>query len=60
VLPRGTEKVAETGEFVLSPGVYPAIKGADKIMASLYMMEDPSAETLAKIQGEFRQLFLAK
>jgi hypothetical protein len=29
-------------------------------MASLYMMEDPSAETLAKIQGEFRQLFLAK
>jgi iron(III) transport system substrate-binding protein len=58
--PEGQKKVAETGEFVLSPGVYPAIKGADKIMASLYMMEDPSAETLAKIQGEFRQLFLAK
>ena len=56
----GQKKVAATGEFVLSPGVYPAIKGADKIMASLYMMEDPSAETLAKIQGEFRQLFLAK
>ena len=58
--PEGQKKVAETGEFVLSPGVYPAIKGADKIMASLYMMEDPSAETLAKIQGEFRQLFLVK
>jgi iron(III) transport system substrate-binding protein len=58
--PEGQEKVAETGEFVLSPGVYPAIKGADKIMASLYMMEDPIAETLAKIQAEFRQLFLAK
>ena len=58
--PEGQKKVAATGEFVLSPGVYPAIKGADKIMASLYMMEDPSAETLAKIQGEFRQLFLAK
>lgn len=56
----GQKKVAETGEFVLSPGVYPAIKGADKIMANLYMMEDPSAETLAKIQGEFRQMFLAK
>ena len=56
----GQKKVAETGEFVLSPGVYPAIKGADKIMSNLYMMEDPSAETLAKIQGEFRQLFLAK
>jgi len=58
--PEGQKKVAETGEFVLSPGVYPAIKGADKIMASLYMMEDPSAETLAKIQGEFHQLFLVK
>jgi len=29
-------------------------------MSNLYMMEDPSAETLAKIQGEFRQMFLAK
>jgi iron(III) transport system substrate-binding protein len=56
----GQKKIAETGEFVLSPGVYPAIKGADKIMANLYMMEDPSAETLSKIQGEFRQLFLAR
>jgi len=56
----GQKKVAETGEFVLSPGVYPAIKGADKIMASLYMMEDPSAEMLAKLQSEFRQLFLAR
>jgi iron(III) transport system substrate-binding protein len=56
----GQKKVAETGEFVLSPGVFPAIKGADKIMSSLYMMEDPSAEMLAKLQGEFRQLFLAK
>jgi iron(III) transport system substrate-binding protein len=56
----GQKKVAETGEFVLSPGVYPAIKGADKIMANLYMMEDPSSDTLAKIQNEFRQLFLAR
>jgi ABC-type Fe3+ transport system substrate-binding protein len=56
----GQKKVAETGEFVLSPGVFPAIKGADKIMSNLYMMEDPSAEILAKIQGEFRQMFLAK
>jgi len=56
----GQKKVAETGEFVLSPGVYPAIKGADKIMANLYMMEDPSAEMLAKLQSQFRQLFLAK
>jgi len=56
----GQKKVAETGEFVLSPGVYPAIKGADKIVANLYMMEDPSAETLGKLQAEFRQMFIAK
>lgn len=56
----GQKKIAETGEFVLSPGVYPAIKGADKIMANLYMMEDPSAETLNKLQSDFRQLFLAR
>jgi hypothetical protein len=29
-------------------------------MANLYMMEDPSSDTLAKIQNEFRQLFLAR
>jgi len=58
--PEGQKKVAETGEFVLSPGVYPAIKGADKIVANLYMMEDPSAETLSKLQAEFRQMFIAK
>jgi iron(III) transport system substrate-binding protein len=58
--PEGQKKVAETGEFVLSPGIVPAIKGADKIMTDLYMMNDPSADTLAKLQSDFRQLFLAK
>ncbi len=54
----GQRKVAETGEFVLAPGVYPNLQGADKIIASLYMMEDPSAEQLKKLQAEFRQIFL--
>jgi ABC-type Fe3+ transport system substrate-binding protein len=58
--PEGQKKVAETGEFVLSPGIFPNIKDADKILANLYMMEDPSAEQLAKLQNEFRQLFLSK
>ena len=56
----GQRKVAETGEFVMAPGIYPPIKGADKIMANLFLMNDASAEQLAKLQGEFRQLFLAK
>ncbi|MGE5218863.1 MAG: ABC transporter substrate-binding protein [Chloroflexota bacterium] len=58
--PEGQKKVAEAGEFVLSPGIYPAIQGADKIASNLFMMEDPSSETLAKLQSDFRQLFLAK
>ena len=58
--PEGQKKVAETGEFVLSPGIFPAIQGADKIVAGLYMLDDPSADMLAKLQSNFRQLFLAK
>ena len=52
--------VAQTGEFVLHPGIFPAIKGADKIMASVIYMENPSAEQLAKLQSDFRPLFLSK
>jgi hypothetical protein len=58
--PEGQKKVAETGEFVLSPGVYPAVKGAEKIMSMLDLLEDPSAEQLQRLQSDFRQIFLAK
>ena len=58
--PDGQKKIADTGEFVLAPGIYPNIPGADKIMASLLLMKDPSSDQLAKLQGEFRQLFLKK
>jgi iron(III) transport system substrate-binding protein len=58
--PEGQQKVAETGEFVLAPGIYPNVKGADKIMANLYLMEEASSETLAKLQAEFRTIFLSK
>lgn len=56
----GQKKIAETGEFVLHPGIFPTIKGADKIMASVIYMENPSAEQLAKLQSDFRPLFLSK
>ncbi|MSP37153.1 MAG: extracellular solute-binding protein [Deltaproteobacteria bacterium] len=58
--PEGQKKVSETYEFVLAPGVFPAIKGAERIMANLQLLEDPSAEQLQKLQAEFRQLFIAK
>jgi iron(III) transport system substrate-binding protein len=54
----GQKKVADTGEFVLAPGIYPNIKGAEKIMNSLLLMNDASGDQLAKLQSEFRQLFL--
>lgn len=54
----GQKKVADAGEFVLAPGVYPNIKGAEQIMNSLLLMKDASGEQLAKLQNEFRQLFL--
>ena len=46
--PEGQKKVAETHEFVVSPGVFPAIKGADRIVANLPLLEDPSARAIAK------------
>lgn len=58
--PEGQKRIADTGEFVLAPGIYPNIQGADKIIGSLLLMNDASAEQLAKLQNEFRQLFLKK
>jgi iron(III) transport system substrate-binding protein len=55
----GQKKVAELNEFVLSPGIFPPIKGADKIMADIRLLEDPSAEQLQKLQSDFRQWFVA-
>lgn len=56
----GQQKVAETGEFVLAPGIYPKVKGADQIMASLYLMEEANSAVLAKLQNEFRTIFMNK
>ncbi|MGH7886767.1 MAG: substrate-binding domain-containing protein, partial [Candidatus Binatia bacterium] len=58
--PDGQKKVSETHEFVLSPGVFPAIKGAEKIMANLLLLDDPTAERLQKLFADFRQMFLTK
>jgi iron(III) transport system substrate-binding protein len=56
--PEGQRKIADTGEFVLAPGIYPNIPGADKILNSLVLMNDASGDQLAKLQSEFRQLVL--
>jgi iron(III) transport system substrate-binding protein len=56
----GQKRVADTGEFVLAPGIFPAIKGADKVVSSMLVMNDVSAEQLARLQSDFRALFVAK
>jgi iron(III) transport system substrate-binding protein len=58
--PEGQKLVANLGEFVLSPGVYPPIKNADKVTANAIFMDNPTADEYKKLQAEFRQIFLAK
>jgi iron(III) transport system substrate-binding protein len=55
--PEGQKRVAGTGEFVLSPGVYPAIKEAAKVASNMVFMDNPTVEQLKKLQSEFRQIF---
>jgi iron(III) transport system substrate-binding protein len=56
--PEGQKEIAEDGEFVLAPGVYPAIKDADKVAPRLIFMENPSEEEFKKLMGgTFREIF---
>jgi iron(III) transport system substrate-binding protein len=56
----GQKRVADAGEFVLAPGVYPAIKEAEKVAANLVFMDNPTVEQLKKLQGDFRQIFFGQ
>lgn len=56
--PEGQKAVAETGEFVLSPGIAPAVPGAAQVAQRSYFMDEPNAEEFKKLQAELRQMFL--
>jgi iron(III) transport system substrate-binding protein len=56
----GQKFVAEDGEFVFYPGVYPPIKDAEKIAPNSTFTESPSADELKKITAEFRKIFYPK
>jgi ABC-type Fe3+ transport system substrate-binding protein len=58
--PEGQKLVADLGEVVLSPGVYPPIKEADKITANSSLMDNPSADEYKEPSAELRQIFLGK
>lgn len=60
VSPDGQNMIAQDGEFVLSPGIYPPIPGAEKVTPNMVPMDNPSAEEAKNLSNEFRQIFFAK
>lgn len=58
--PEAQKIAAELGEFVLSPGIHPSIKDADKIAAASIFMDDPGPEEFKRLSAEFRQIFLGQ
>ncbi len=55
--PEGQKLVADLGEFVHSPGIYPPVKDADKVVANSIFMDNPTAEDYKKLSADFRQIF---
>lgn len=60
VSPDGQRLIAQDGEFVLSPGVYPPIPGAEKVTPHMVPMDNPSEEEAKNLSNELRQIFFAK
>lgn len=58
--PEGQRGLADLGEFMVSPGMYPKIKGAEKVIANLVFMDNPTSEQFKELQAQFRQIFFAK
>jgi hypothetical protein len=55
----GQRAIAQDGEFVLFPGVYPPIQGAEKVTPNMVPMDHPTEEEARKLSSEFRQIFFA-
>ena len=53
----GQRAMASEGEFVLYPGVTPAIKNADKVAQSMILMDVPTGEELKKLMDDFHRIF---
>ena len=58
--PAGQKAIAQDGEFVLFPGVYPPIQGAEKVAPNMVPMDNPTENEAKTLSGEFRQIFFAK
>jgi iron(III) transport system substrate-binding protein len=59
--PDGQKLVAEEGEFVMYPGIFPPIKDAEKVAPRMVFMDNPSEEEFKKLMTvTFREIFFAK
>ena len=56
----GQRIIAQDGEFVLSPGVYPPIHGAEKVAPNMVPMDNPTKEEARNLSDEFRQIFFSR
>jgi iron(III) transport system substrate-binding protein len=56
----GQRMIAQDGEFVLSPGVYPPIQGAEKVTPNMIPMDNPTEQEAKNLSNEFRQIFFAQ
>ncbi|HXG53052.1 MAG TPA: extracellular solute-binding protein [candidate division Zixibacteria bacterium] len=58
--PEAQKAIADSGDFPLYPGIYPAVKEADKIVANAVFMDNPTAEEFKKLREDFRSIFLGR
>lgn len=56
----GQRAIAQDGEFVLYPGVYPPIRDAEKVTPNMVSMDNPTEEEYKKLRAEFRQILFGK
>lgn len=57
----GQKHIAESGEFVMAPGVFPPIKDAEKVAPRMVFMDNPTEEEFKKLMTvTFREIFSGK
>jgi iron(III) transport system substrate-binding protein len=57
----GQKAVAEEGEFVMYPGIFPPIKDAEKVAPNMLFMDNPTEEEFKKLMSvTFREIFFGK
>ena len=57
----GQKLVAEEGEFVMYPGIFPPIKDAEKVAPNMIFMDNPTQQEFKTLMSStFREIFLGK